>query len=403
MGTRNDDISLILAKAKKQGFLPDVSDSEVDILSAEAQNMFSPDAIFGTVFRKNIGSTVVALGDSIESTASTLSDGASIFSLICILSNQKIRFLGNAGVPGNTTTQMLARIETDVIALKPDICLVGGPTNDHGANMTETETRANYTKIVSILRNNGITPLFRNAVPIDNANNYKIERHNLWLSHWCRAQSISILDYYTPSVDPLTGGPKTGYTDDGIHPNGVGREAIANYVVTRLPSYMQGFVHLTQSQVDDTNLVAGGTFAVDTNADGYADNWVLGGGTITPSLITDANIVGKWQQVSIATSSLGYIQQQITTGWAVGDKLAIGCLVDKPAGTSAAIKLAFSGGGSIQPLYDYSKALTGTIWAEGTVPAGTTTLFARLSVNLGAGSVKVARFTVLNLTALGLA
>lgn len=43
MGTRNDDISLILAKAKKQGFLPDVKDSEVDILEIEAKSLFSDD------------------------------------------------------------------------------------------------------------------------------------------------------------------------------------------------------------------------------------------------------------------------------------------------------------------------------------------------------------------------
>lgn len=43
MGTRNDDISLILAKAKKQGFLPDVKDEEVDILTAEAKELFGKD------------------------------------------------------------------------------------------------------------------------------------------------------------------------------------------------------------------------------------------------------------------------------------------------------------------------------------------------------------------------
>lgn len=48
MGTRNDDISLILAKAKKQGFLPDVYDSEVGILSAEADKLFGDDSAIGT-------------------------------------------------------------------------------------------------------------------------------------------------------------------------------------------------------------------------------------------------------------------------------------------------------------------------------------------------------------------
>src|SRR5213595_1243007 len=366
------------------------------MLEVRAKDMFASDGPMNSVIRRNIGSTVVALGDSIESTASTAPDGANIMSLLCIKSNQKMRFLANKGVPGETTTQFLARIQTDVVALKPDICLIGGPTNDHGANFTEATTRANYAAMVTILRAEGITPIIRTTVPINNANSYKIKRHNLWLKYWARANNIAVLDIHTPMVDPLNSGPLAGYTDDGIHPNSVGREAIVNYLVTRLPAYLNGSVPLTTAQVDETNLVSGGTFAVDTNADGYADGWVLGGGTPTPSLITDSTIVGKWQQISMADATLGYYQQQITTGWVVGDKLAIGCLIDKAAGTSAAVKLAFSGGTSIQPLYDYSKALTGTLWAEGVVPAGTTTVFARISANAGAGAVKVAQFTVLN-------
>jgi len=43
VGTRNDDISLKLAKAVKQGFLPDVADSEVGILEKEAALLFRND------------------------------------------------------------------------------------------------------------------------------------------------------------------------------------------------------------------------------------------------------------------------------------------------------------------------------------------------------------------------
>jgi lysophospholipase L1-like esterase len=51
VGTRNDDISLILAKAKKQGFLPDVSDNEVDVLQQEAQGLFDDDNVLVTAKR----------------------------------------------------------------------------------------------------------------------------------------------------------------------------------------------------------------------------------------------------------------------------------------------------------------------------------------------------------------
>lgn len=43
MGIRNDNISLKLAKAVKTGFLPDVYNSELDILEKEAKALFSDD------------------------------------------------------------------------------------------------------------------------------------------------------------------------------------------------------------------------------------------------------------------------------------------------------------------------------------------------------------------------
>lgn len=43
MGARNNDISLILAKAVKEGFFPDVKDSEVAILEKESQALFRAD------------------------------------------------------------------------------------------------------------------------------------------------------------------------------------------------------------------------------------------------------------------------------------------------------------------------------------------------------------------------
>lgn len=45
MGTRNDDISLKLAKANMAGFFPDIADSEVDFYTEEASKLFGTDAV----------------------------------------------------------------------------------------------------------------------------------------------------------------------------------------------------------------------------------------------------------------------------------------------------------------------------------------------------------------------
>lgn len=62
MGTRNDDISLKLAKAVKAGFLPDVRDDEVDILQKEAKNLFGGDITIGPDFPACIGILYAGIG-----------------------------------------------------------------------------------------------------------------------------------------------------------------------------------------------------------------------------------------------------------------------------------------------------------------------------------------------------
>jgi hypothetical protein len=53
MVTRNDDFSLILAKAKMRGFFPDVRTEELDAVQVKATELFSDDTVFGNVFAKN--------------------------------------------------------------------------------------------------------------------------------------------------------------------------------------------------------------------------------------------------------------------------------------------------------------------------------------------------------------
>jgi hypothetical protein len=77
VGTRNDDISLILAKAKKQGFLPDVSDSEVDILLQEAKNIFGNDSGFGASVNKRRSMALLRNKVAVMATPPTVTSAAS--------------------------------------------------------------------------------------------------------------------------------------------------------------------------------------------------------------------------------------------------------------------------------------------------------------------------------------
>lgn len=91
----------------------------------------------------------------------------------------------NAGVPGNTTGQGLARFERDVLERRPDICIVAFGMNDHVNTAPETAKtplpafRANLTQIVERLRAAGIAPLLCTVNPIieGDAQLYYYSRH----------------------------------------------------------------------------------------------------------------------------------------------------------------------------------------------------------------------------------
>jgi hypothetical protein len=100
VGTRNDDISLILAKAKKQGFLPDIKDSEVDILTAEARNSLSDDSVFTS------GPGITINGDSLNAQGGGLNPPVAVGSYLAKFTDQNVQ-LNSVG--GETSLGIAAR------------------------------------------------------------------------------------------------------------------------------------------------------------------------------------------------------------------------------------------------------------------------------------------------------
>lgn len=85
----------------------------------------------------------------------------------------------NAGVSGNSTTDMLARINSDVLEARSNLVIVMVGTNDmlNSRKMNSYEVyAANLEKIVSILRDNHAKIVLLSPPPVDSL--YLFERHN---------------------------------------------------------------------------------------------------------------------------------------------------------------------------------------------------------------------------------
>jgi acyl-CoA thioesterase I len=101
--------------------------------------------------RQSTGSTVVCFGDSL-----TAGYGSTAGNDYPTLLSQKIDLpVIHAGVPGNTTRDALARLDTDVLAHDPKIVIIILGANDYFQGMHKDETLANMTKIIERIKKYG--------------------------------------------------------------------------------------------------------------------------------------------------------------------------------------------------------------------------------------------------------
>jgi len=162
----------------------------------------------------------------------------------------------NAGVGGNTSTQGLARLQSDVISKQPDFVLISFGMNDHvmkaknQPNVTLETFGQNLTTMVTQIRAAGAVPVFitTNYValgdPKDKSHNYYYNRHDPALYDDVGGAQ-AYLDRYidemrrvgkqldVPIADVRKAcdeyDPKK-FTSDGVHPSELGQSVYAKVV-----------------------------------------------------------------------------------------------------------------------------------------------------------------------------
>ncbi len=102
------------------------------------------------------GSTIVALGDSL-----TEGVGASTpeNSYVGVLERRLNITIVNRGVAGNTTADALARIDTEVTPLHPDIVIILLGGNDYLKKIPQQETFADLSRIIKKVQSEGAVVL----------------------------------------------------------------------------------------------------------------------------------------------------------------------------------------------------------------------------------------------------
>ena len=144
------------------------------------------------------------------------------------------------GISGQTTSQMLARFDTDVVSLAPKCVVICGGTNDIAGNQGEVTDQSivdNISAMAAKADAAGIKVILASILP---CNYYywkpqmkpaeRIISVNAMIKALAEEKGYAYVDYHTP-MKAEDGSLQEKYTSDGCHPTKAGYDAMESIVV----------------------------------------------------------------------------------------------------------------------------------------------------------------------------
>lgn len=431
-----------------------VSESNAALMVASGQFVFATRAKLTT--KLNQRGKIVLLGDSLtnqnnQASAtfnSTLARG--YFTQAAIMLEQPFDVVINSGISGNTTGQMLDRLDAAVLVHDPEYCFFLGGTNDVANDVPYSTTIDNYTEIFGRIRAAGIKLIIATITPrglagITQAKLTTLLNLNTWLQNYAARNSVPLVDLYRQMLDysDLTstsrGNPVAAWFDGALlHPLAAGAVQMGTAIyrqidklITRLPRRLHCNYNGTNG--DSANLARNGMFAqgaggtLGLNASGtVAQNWTAA--AMSGAIAGACSIVARGssfndgfpgivQRVAItgsgATSEIFRLTPTIATP-AVGDQvfMEVEVMASASSGTIHEISISWGtvGGTVISCAGNYMTSNTeslgiGTAVYRGvirtpvmTIPVGTVGAYAAINIRTSAGAVAQLDFANARLT-----
>jgi len=295
-------------------------------------NVVGLSAVGSTIALPLRGTTMLVDGDSYADVLGTqdFSDDTSrgavgISGWLQWLMLGRLRPVANLGVGGQTTTQIIARLQASVDVCAKLVLLVSPGINDVKGAIPVATTIANLTAIFDAHIANGST-IVTITCPPSNLIDTTAEKQALFtLNRWLLDESTRRPGLIVVDVNPAVSAPatvawRTGYSTDATHPNVVGSHAIADLIAAALDKVIPstGSV-ITTNNADPYELVTNPRMVGDTA--GVADSTTSTGGTGAASKVARTDIEGDWQRWDGTAAGLHYFFKSVTTGYSAGQRL----------------------------------------------------------------------------------
>ena len=152
----------------------------------------------------------------------------------------------NLGRSGDTTAEMLARFDNDVLPFRPEVLFIMAGVNDYRADILGAESVENLAAIREKCEQSGIKPVFLTPTPLNPAQIQKVgfvdpppedwQIHQRFICDWIRDQEffIDVNENLTDDAGNLI----DRLSVDGLHPDADGKEIIGEAVAAWLDKYL---------------------------------------------------------------------------------------------------------------------------------------------------------------------
>jgi len=251
-----------------------------------------------------------------------------------LLAGPFIKLIRNAGVAGNTSAQILARIYTDALRYlqQGDICVLEIGVNDLPAiNANPTSgiqaLMANVQACIVACLGAGILPVLLTPLP---NNGFPVAAKIVQWYYYdvARSWNIPLFDSYRLAADPATAGNWiAGYSADGTHPQRAGIQALSPTLATFIKNVSSPIPYkavISEPAAGTTgleaNMLRNGSFAF--SAAGMPTGWGAPGGVGSNAVAPAVQPYSGQTYTRTVTSGAQYfLQSDLAQGFTAGQDI----------------------------------------------------------------------------------
>lgn len=246
-----------------------------------------------------------------------------------IMLRQRMNWLANGGVGGDTVGMMLARLD-GLLALEPGWLIGMGHINSINAeNATAATIIAQLTEIFERCATHGVKVVWGTDWISGGTNTADKKKNHAEVNNWLRAQAVTRPNFWLVEYAAVLGDTETGIIpaalgQDLLHQDAPGAFKMAVELARVLEPLVPRSDRLLAYNADPTNYLPNGMMTGSTA--GLATGWTKGSSTTaTYSKVARTDgIVGEWQQVVCTDETTSSLQRQVTlsgTDLKVGDNV----------------------------------------------------------------------------------